>query len=328
MREYGGFEGNAQTLRIVSRLEKKIVGEDSCYGLNLTFRSLASILKYDNEIPERRKEKSKLVKGYYSSEGPLVTKIKEAVLRDSNNPTNFKTIECSIMDLSDDIAYSTYDLEDSFKAGFLTPADMLSSGDELLDEVATKVKKELGYEFGKLDVLKRLVEIFKGIDGPDSEELSMVKFINMYRASKALASNSNFRTRFSSLLVGNAIKSVNVKVNNVCLALSKVHLSSEVKERVEVLKQFTYVSTIYSSKVKLSEYRGYEVVEGIFTALAGKRGDLLMPEDIRSLLVKDLPESKRMRIICDFIAGMTDRYAMEFYGRLHSDSAQSMFKPI
>jgi dGTPase len=36
----------------------------------------------------------------------------------------------------------------------------------------------------------------------------------------------------------------------------------------------------------------------------------------------------QMRSVCDFVAGMTDRYAMEFYGRLHSDSAQSMFKPI
>jgi len=38
--------------------------------------------------------------------------------------------------------------------------------------------------------------------------------------------------------------------------------------------------------------------------------------------------NERMRVVCDFVAGMTDRYAIEFYGRLHSDSAQSMFKPI
>jgi dGTPase len=81
--------------------------------------------------------------------------------------------------------------------------------------------------------------------------------------------------------------------------------------------------------VSLPEYRGYEVVKGIFTALAGERGFLLMPQDVR-----DQHEAAKgdmdtqMRVVCDFVAGMTDRYAMEFYGRLHSDSAQSMFKPV
>ncbi|MFP3608393.1 deoxyguanosinetriphosphate triphosphohydrolase, partial [Paraburkholderia sp. SIMBA_053] len=56
MREHGGFEGNAQTLRIVTRLEKRESvenGSEKC-GLNLTFRGLASLLKYDKVIPTSR----------------------------------------------------------------------------------------------------------------------------------------------------------------------------------------------------------------------------------------------------------------------------------
>ena len=53
-----------------------------------------------------------------------------------------------------------------------------------------------------------------------------------------------------------------------------------------------------------------------------------MPDDVRgSFEAADADEAK-MRTVCNFVAGMTDRYAVEFYGRLHSDSAQSMFKPV
>ncbi|MHB1304634.1 MAG: hypothetical protein ACYCZB_14355 [Acidiphilium sp.] len=67
----------------------------------------------------------------------------------------------------------------------------------------------------------------------------------------------------------------------------------------------------------------------IFKALSGKRGYLLMPDDVRQQhLSCNCDLDAQMRIICDFVSGMTDRYAMEFYGRLHSETAQSMFKPV
>ncbi len=104
MREYGGFEGNAQTLRILSRLEKKITtdplavgvtddGKDLRFGLDLSARTLAAVLKYDEEIPLKRRAGAKLVKGYYKSEGKRVAGIKAA---DGGRPVSrgkFKTIE-------------------------------------------------------------------------------------------------------------------------------------------------------------------------------------------------------------------------------------------
>ena len=136
MRDFGGFEGNAQTLRILSRIEKKIKNEDRIegkefrHGLNLTYRALASILKYDNEIPfcknkRKESEKNKPVKGYYATESDLVSKIKANVVG-ADYIGKFKTIECQIMDIADDIAYSTFDLEDGFKAGFYHPMDLLN----------------------------------------------------------------------------------------------------------------------------------------------------------------------------------------------------------
>lgn len=332
MLKHGGFEGNAQTLRIVARLEKKIRDESGRnYGLNLSMRSLAAILKYDRKIPRSRKHGTKLVKGYYASEEALVSKIKQAILNDRKNPGDFKTIECSIMDLADDIAYSTYDLEDSLKAGFLTPADILSSSPTLFRKVAEKVQKELGYSFTPAQALKEFIEIFAGLmPGFSSANESPIEILtDLYGASKDLASSGYFRTQLSSQMIGSAIKAVEVDFNSKIPVLSRVKLNRSMRERVEVVKQFVFIATIYSSRVTIPEFRGYEVVKGIFEALAGDRGELLMPEDVREQMegCSD-DDDERMRIICDFVAGMTDRYAMEFYGRLHSDSPQSMFKPI
>ncbi|MGI2032194.1 dGTP triphosphohydrolase [Rhizobium panacihumi] len=130
MMSSGGFEGNAQTLRILARLEKKETsefpsvkavptpidasGKDLRCGLNLTYRTLASIVKYNKTIPvtaeNRRQQKndSGPVKAIYSTEQELLNNIKSAISAPEDR--DFKTIECSIMDVADDIAYSTYDL--------------------------------------------------------------------------------------------------------------------------------------------------------------------------------------------------------------------------
>ena len=92
MKEFGGFEGNAQTFRIVSRLEKKELrhgsgvmgwrlpiqrGKDNRAGLNVTYRALGSILKYDRPIPAVREKSADLAKGYYYFDEPLVREVRE-----------------------------------------------------------------------------------------------------------------------------------------------------------------------------------------------------------------------------------------------------------
>jgi dGTPase len=331
MHSHGGFEGNAQTLRIVTKLERKARDANNVpYGLDLCYRTLASILKYDSLIPRARPEGAKLSKGYYQSEREIVSEIKKHVLGSYVVPDGeFKTVECAIMDIADDIAYSTYDLEDSLKAGFLTPAAILSSPPRLMNDVAKKVSDELQKNVTAVEAMAVFVEIFTDPNQRVGDKGDLEKFIDQYNAYDQLAKSGYFRTQLSSQLVKEAIGSVTLTYNADCPAMSKVHLSAEAKLRVEVLKQYTYLATIFSSRVKLPEYRGYEVVMGIFKALAGPKGHLLMPDDVRDqyyLCGGDM--DTEMRLICDFVAGMTDRYAMEFYGRLHSDGPQSMFKPI
>ena len=145
MRSHGGFEGNAQSLRIVACLEKKVRKDGGVrVGLDLCYRTIAGILKYDRLIPHSRRNDEKLVKGYYASEEELVRRVKDAVLGEVNSSIQpFKTVECSIMDIADDVAYSTYDLEDCLKAGFLTPAGILTTSDKIAAKVAGEVSRQL-----------------------------------------------------------------------------------------------------------------------------------------------------------------------------------------
>ena len=350
MRNYGGFEGNAQTLRILSRLEKKATYRDPLdgderAGMNLCFRTLAAVLKYDSEIEKERPTATKPKKGYYASEAKIVETIKAKVIGSSSLPSGekFKTVECAIMDIADDIAYSVYDLEDSLKAGFLTPASILATDDDLLGLVAETVTKQLKDDLGESvlarDVLATFVAIFGDIfafnEGEGSrheseqQQADISNFIAAMRASRDLHMDAGKRMKLSSELVHEFMNGVVLEINKEIPALSRVRLLKETRIKVEILKQYTYLSTIYSNRVKLGEFRGTELVENIFDALERENGHLLMPDDVRRQVL-DAGEDKALkaRHICDFVAGMTDRYAVEFWARLRSDAAESMFKPI
>lgn len=351
MMRYGGFEGNAQSLRILSRLEKKATndesgygikpnGEDCRFGLNLSFRTLAAILKYDDEIPKSRtrKQYNGPKKGYYASERELVDKIKTSVTGGRKYSGQFKVLECWVMDLSDDIAYSTYDLEDAFKAGFLTPLDLVSASNELLDAVVDEMPTHLAMTRDRvrgilIDVFYKLFDddslsTLLAEDGPMSEQDFIESTSKTYRSSKDLADVGYFRTELTAKLVGEFIQGVRFQPNRQIPALSRVYLEQSIAERVEVLKRFSYVALIMSPRLKVAELRGKQIVKDIFSCLQDKDGCELLPKDYRIWHDRSKLKRDKMRVICDFIAGMTDRYAVEFFSRLKSDTPQSIFKPI
>ena len=364
MMDFGGFEGNAQTLRILTRLEKKVFADDiqdplleqasesdHRIGLNLSFRSLASILKYDNIIPvfeeEREKyriakgqEKKKPVKGYYDCDKKIVEKIKNNVVPNLPPGAEFKTIECKIMDIADDIAYSTYDLEDAFKAGFLTPFDLIFAEKSVAEKVRASVEKIIKKAFTEEDMRKVLVGIFQGIfdEHPDlkpikinkknRQDYTVVAIENAYRASKNLASDGYIRNGFTSKLVSRFIKGITFKKNNKFPALSDAFLQENELIQVEVLKRFTYESQILSPKLKVAEYRGKEIVTRIFKTLSEDGGHELLPDDFKKLYHTAPSEPEQKRVICDYVAGMTDKYAIEYYGRITSENPETIFKPF
>jgi dGTPase len=332
MKAFGGFEGNAQTLRILTRIEKKagdsespLADEFGRLGLDLTFRSLASILKYDNKIPSVRGRDEPLCKGYYGSEELLVKTVVKHVSGGMRRSGKFKTIECSIMDLADDIAYSTYDLEDTLKSGFLTPIDLIAlvrKDSALRRTVKEKVLRASDGRNIDFDIQEYLEEIF--FEGGVAE----VYPLDAVAISNGYCRDGYTRAELTSWLVGSGVSSVVYEHDSHCPVLSRVRLTDSALIGVEILKNLNYELTIRSPRLAVVQHRGYDVVKSIFEALfVNKYGFELLPSDYRDLFDQARSDTSKARVICDFIAGMTDRYAVEFYSRLY-DGDESIFKPF
>lgn len=137
----GGFEGNAQTLRILTRLEPKVFHEDGrSAGVNLTRASLDAAVKY----PWNREDAKRYPKGaggkkfcVYPDDEPVFQWLKAGVKDPSVKP-----MECQIMDLSDDIAYSVHDVEDSIATGAFDP--MVLTDPQIVDHVIEVTKEWYG----------------------------------------------------------------------------------------------------------------------------------------------------------------------------------------
>lgn len=290
------------------------------------------MLKYDKEIPNSRNNGDKLEKGYYHSEKELVGKIRKNIAPSLNPGVSLKTIECQIMDIADDIAYSTYDLEDGLKGGFVNPLMLLSKARSdigLLQRVTDKVKKECPK--ATMDsVLQAIASTFLlSIDGKTQLESGQQETtpLDEYKRNSLFSSDGYARTALTSSLVDRFINSIAIKINTKKPVLSKVTMEPKIRLQVESLKHLNYEATIMSPRLKLVEYRGYEIVSTIFKTLTGDDGFLLLPQDVRNSYQRLSVASDRMRLVCDFVAGMTDRYAIEFFGRLKQGD-QSIFKPF
>jgi dGTPase len=346
MKKFGGFEGNAQTLRILTRLEKRVRANDFDHpnsskhadahgrlGLNLTMRSVAAVLKYDAQIRPVRSDQDSLEKGFYDSESVLVSSVKTAVAPTWPSGQKFKTIECQIMDVADDIAYCTYDLEDTLKGGFLSPTQMIREVDGsppvLVDEINEKVQKALADDGAdtskrvtKTEITNLLIDWFF-----DKETLDTATFLDNFAIDRSFVEDGYVRTEFTSWFVEQLMDRLEFTFDPQHPAMSTIKLCAAVRREVEILKHLNYQLTIRSPRLAVVQYQGYDLVRKVFEALVSDKGRDLLPMDVRTLHDKCRTLHEQRRVVCDFIAGMTDRYAVEFYSRLNSDD-QSIFKPF
>ncbi|MFI5219507.1 MAG: dGTP triphosphohydrolase [Bacteroidia bacterium] len=392
MKDHGRFEGNAQTFRILTKVEKKelqiealdetkkedeqyikerrknyvelknrygildancenINEQDRRLGLNLTYRSLASIIKYPALLKNvETSSYEKVEKGVYDTEAGLLSNIISNVCPefDQDKINEFRTIECDIMDLADDITYTTYDLEDALQAGFIHTLDFFTAKDDVYENIIKKVNKKIeeynkltqSYGLEKINVLENKNNlksiyniiinefVFGDLDKPSSASLTDTISLG-YDASMRISSNGYSRREFSTRLVNNFIENVIFLPDKKYPVLSRVTLKAKKYLELEALKQFIYESQIKTSRLQIIEYRGKEIIEKIFNTLKEAkeaRDGLLLPHDYQ--IIFNNIHNSRNRVICDFISSMTDSYAIQYYARLTSENPHSIFKPI
>ncbi len=160
------------------------------------------------------------------------------------------------------------------------------------------------------------------------KSMTILGALESYDYSEQVASDGFLRTRFTSNLVKSFIDGISLEINKKHPVLSKVVVDPKIQRRINILKHFTYKYIISSSRLKVVENRGFEIVKRIFEKLADEDGYRYLPEDFQKIYNSNEDESFRKRLVCDFISGMTDRYALEFYGRLFSENPQTIFKPL
>jgi dGTPase len=239
-------------------------------------------IKWDTKIPERRGEDTPLTKGYYASEEKLVETVKKNVLQGYKlkKEEKFRTIEMQIMDMADDISYSTYDFEDAMKAGFISPIELIAkvnNNNELVGEVAKKLfAEELGRPYpksnqsqsdkAKFEELRQkavevvaimFLDIFKEAIPPQFHKdlnkkrpkgewetiTTLFAYLSTVRAetlSKAIQENGYNRSYFTSRLVGKRIRSLTIEPHQLCPPLSVVKIPTEMQFEISTLKHLTY----------------------------------------------------------------------------------------
>jgi dGTPase len=147
------------------------------------------------------------------------------------------------------------------------------------------------------------------------------------KLSSLYAGNGYHRTRFTSKLVQLFLDGVEVVPHHKFPQLHQAKLKIKTFVFVEVLKNITFESVIRSPMLQVVEYRGKDVIKKIYEVISSANGERLMPPDFREIY-RQGDSLGRTRTICDFIAGMTDRYAVEFYSRLIGANGMTMHKPL
>ena len=344
VRDHGGFEGNGQTLRILSKLEKF----SAAAGSNLTREALLGLLKYPVSYskalhPTAKEKESKLrpkmrkntsgtpilerdsakpPKCYLDTEQDIVDWMLEKLSpsdRDlfqtvdakdgKHNSARHKSFACSIMDLADDISYGVHDLEDVLALRLVKR--------EQFETWSTKDKagamRSMSDECAGL--IAYLQEKYPEEYGKNS---AFDKFVDM------LFGNGDERKHQINRVLNYVIPTVTVREEEGFeqpRLRYRATLPEEVRRFVSAVKNFVYDEVILSPEVQHLEFKGQSMAIAVFEVMRAEP-EKFLPRDI---FKKCKSEPDHHRSICDYIAGMTDTHLLRTYERLFSPRMGSVF---
>jgi dGTPase len=293
------FDGNAQGFRVVTKLQ--ILNDE--YGLNLTYATLASYAKYPNYGIKDKAFIHKKKRGVFQSEIPYLNKISsECGLEVEGNIIRHPL--CFLMEAADSICYSVMDIEDGFSKGWY-------SFDSIVEKLSSIQP-----------VLEKAEEIKKNNNGIGEDITRMVKFrIYLIQYLVNLASD-NFLKNLDLIKKGEYNKEL---------------ILDDPNELAQKLQSFCYDKIFPSRDITSLELIGHSVISGLLNIYIGfvfhseegyrNRAQGLISESILRIAflenglpqnskIEDLNDYFKLRIIVDYISGMTDQFALNHYQKL------------
>jgi dGTPase len=299
--DIGGFEGNAQTFRILTKLETKIFDETGVSrGLNLTRASLDAATKYPWQLHEASEYGNQVKFGVYGDDLEVFFWMRSVA------PPGAKCVEAQIMDFADDVAYSVHDFEDAIVEGLLDPA-MISDPlvrDSLIDEV--------GKWSGGMLAKVQLEEAFTSLQ----QNPNWVSFFD--GSAQSLARLKNLTSDLIGSFVSRTIDAVleNASRSSITRYRAGVIVPSKVRSEIAVLK-----GLVASQVMTLSERQPYyESQRELLIELAGTI--LQSPEALDTLGHEQWRQAQtpeeRKRVVVDAVASMTDPGAIALHQALRA----------
>jgi dGTPase len=288
MERHGGFEGNAQTLRILTRTIYN--REKGRTGMSPSRALLDGVLKYKRLYRDRAGDHHHFIYDYEENVIEFCFGTRDLGGKLSDLGVNqFKSLECQVMDLADDIAYSCFDVVDGTKARFLTPERILNwAAGATLDE-------------DQQHYLEILLQMMAPTDGLAPK---MNRVVGELIQANFLTPTENFMTPITQRYA------------------YQLKISPEAKARIKLHKALTRDLIFGSSALHQIEYKGGHVLRELGRALFcnylvpnGAPGRLV-PDHVHHAVCETDNESYKARLLCDHLSGMTDAYALRSYKRL------------
>ena len=262
MQNYGGFEHNLQSLRVVDWLEDSYADFP---GLNLTFETREGILKHCSVKQAKQ--------------------LGEVAERFVNKTQT--TLEAQLTNLADEIAYTNHDIEDGLRSGLITLEQLQSVS--LFAEEYQKVKQQ----YAELHGHRLIREILRGLIGRMVADL--IESSRSAIQQSGVQTLADVRSQFLPLMC----------------------YSDTMHVQKNALKRFLHDNLYFHPKVYRMSWRARKIIRALFEAYM-QDTRLLTPKYQNFAKEYEAIDGKagQARAIADFIAGMTDRYAMREYGQL------------
>lgn len=305
--DIGGFEGNAQSLRILTRLEAKAIDDSGqSVGLNLTRASLDATCKYpwtvDHPVPDPG---GRLKFGVYPEDEAVFRWMREGA------PGRLRCIEAEIMDLSDDIGYSVHDFEDAILNGYVDVAQL--SDPAAHDSLIDRIQQWVGYDFTRDELADALYRLA-------SQPMWLRSFD---RSRRDLARLKNLTSDFIGRFARAAVSATREAYAGPALVRYNAHVvvPRVVEAEIAVLKGIMgqAIVTIDARKGVYKEQRRVltRLADALWStdALWSAGVDVLEPAFSADFLAATT-DAQRARVVVDQIASLTDQSAIDWHNRL------------